>query len=246
MGSPSARLNTPEHLRSLADSGLEFLFAPGRAAPGVADPAPGREQGGGPTVRRSARPAALNQDASSRPGPAGRHPSAVSQPSAGPKPSGGPPPVRANPGFPEPWASYFAKAATSPRIVWTYLELGLDLSGQSDPRRAAALRNLITHLRWPRGTTAFWPVAACIDGALRPDGPMFWKGWGQWNTPHIACFGEDALRVIHPEADPGCVRVFREHVTIHVLPPLAELVNRLPHEQQMAVDVLAALRLGVD
>ncbi|MFH1913151.1 MAG: hypothetical protein ABIK45_02610 [Pseudomonadota bacterium] len=126
------------------------------------------------------------------------------------------------------------------------MELGLDLAGQSDARRAGVLRNLITHLRWPRGTTAFWPVAALRDGALEPSGAMFWKGWESWRTQHIACFGHEALRVIHPEAEAGCATVFLEHVTIHVLPSLAELVSRLPHEQQMAVDVLSTLRLEVD
>lgn len=123
------------------------------------------------------------------------------------------------------------------------MELGLDLAGQADPRRAGVLRNLIAHLRWPKGTTAFWPVAALRGGTLEPDAAMFWKGWGLWNTPHIACFGREALRVIRPEEDGACRTCFLEHTTIHVLPSLSELVTMLPHEQQMAVDVLASLRM---
>lgn len=121
------------------------------------------------------------------------------------------------------------------------MELGLDLSGQSDPRRAAVLRNLIAHLRWPKGTTAFWPVAALVNGVFEPDAAMFWKGWHLWQTPVIACFGHEALHVIQPQAEAGCTACFLEHTTIHVLPSLTELTAMLPHEQQMAVDVLAAL-----
>ncbi|MUM77614.1 hypothetical protein GKC30_08215 [Pseudodesulfovibrio sp. F-1] len=247
MGSPAARLNTPEHLRSLVDCGLEFLYAPGRAAPVAAEPVSGAARGGAP-LRRPTPPTADNQWAAARPGQGGQPLSTASrqQPPRPAAPSGQSPSATVNPGLPEPWATYFSKAAPSPRIIWTYLELGLDLSGHADTRRSAVLRNLITHLRWPRGTTAFWPVAACHDGALKPDGAMFWRGWEHWRTQHIVCFGHDALGVIHPDAEQGCDKVFREHVTIHVLPPLAELMNRLPHEQQMAVDVLAALRLGAD
>jgi hypothetical protein len=121
------------------------------------------------------------------------------------------------------------------------MELGLDLAGQSDPRRAGVLRNLIAHLRWPKGTTAFWPVAALTNGALEPDAAKFRKGWNLWHTPDIACFGLDALHVIQPQADAGCATCFLEHTTIHVLPSLTELMAMLPHEQQMAVDVLSAL-----
>jgi hypothetical protein len=150
---------------------------------------------------------------------------------------------RAGVSFPEPWASFFARAVDSPRIVWTYMELGLDMAGQTDPRRSGVLRNLIAHLRWPKGTTAFWPVAALKNGTLQPDPAMFWKGWNVWQTADIACFGHEALRVIQPEADATCSTCFMENVTIHVLPSLSRLMTMLPHEQQMAVDSLSALRL---
>lgn len=124
------------------------------------------------------------------------------------------------------------------------MELGLDLDGQSDPKRAAVLRNLLGHhLKWPKGTAAFWPVAALNNGSLQPDSKMFWKGWQQWKTPYIACFGEEALRIILPQAEQGMTTHLLEHVTIHVLPPLTRLVTMLPHEQQLSIDVLTTIRL---
>jgi len=146
-------------------------------------------------------------------------------------------------GFPEPWNSFLAKTPQNPSVIWTYMELGLDLGGQSDPKRSGVLKNLIAHLKWPKGTTAFWPVAALADGALQPDNRMFWKGWEQLKTPYIVCFGQEALRVILPDAQPGNTTYLLEHVTIFVLPSIVQLIPMLPHEQQMAIDCLDAIRL---
>lgn len=124
------------------------------------------------------------------------------------------------------------------------MELGLDLGGHADAKRGAVLRNLLNnHLKWPKGTTAFWPVAALNNGSLEPNNLMFWKGWELWKTPYIACFGEEALKVILPDAQPGNTTYLLEHVTIYVLPPLAKLTTLLPHEQQISVDLLSAVRI---
>ncbi|BCS89024.1 hypothetical protein PSDVSF_22660 [Pseudodesulfovibrio sediminis] len=128
------------------------------------------------------------------------------------------------------------------KVVFTYMELGLDLGGQPDPRRSAVLKNLQAHLRWPKGTINFWPVAALANSTLQPNAQFFWEGWDQWRTPHIACFGEEALKVMLPDSDPSLTTHMLEHVTVYVLPPLAKLVTLLPHEQQMSVDILTGIR----
>jgi len=175
-----------------------------------------------------------------------QQPTQVQQPAPAPQPEVAAQPVMAKPvpqGFPEPWSTFLGRVPEAPKVVWTYMELGLDLGGQADPKRGAVLRNVINHLKWPKGTTAFWPVAALADGALQPDSQMFWKGWELWRTPYIACFGEEALRVIYPEAEPGSTTYLLEHVTIYVLPPLTKLITMLPHEQQMSIDDLRNIRL---
>ena len=122
------------------------------------------------------------------------------------------------------------------------MELGLDLGGQSDPRRSSVLKNLQAHLKWPAGTINFWPVAALAGGALQPDTRMFWRGWELWRTPRIVCFGDEALKVILPEADIRLETYLLEHVIVHKLPPLTRLMTLLPHEQQMSVDSIANIR----
>ncbi|QGY39513.1 hypothetical protein GM415_05055 [Pseudodesulfovibrio cashew] len=124
------------------------------------------------------------------------------------------------------------------------MELGLDLGGQPDPRRSAVLKSTLnTHLKWPPGTAAFWPMSALRQGSLQPDRAMFWKGWEIWRTPYIVCFGDEALRVIHPEGVAGNNTHLLEHVTILVVPPLARLISMLPHEQHLATEGLKAVRL---
>lgn len=123
------------------------------------------------------------------------------------------------------------------------MELGLDMGGQTDPKRSAVIRNLISHLKWPPGTNVFWPAAGLVDGALQPDPTMFWKGWEQWKPSTIACFGQEALRIIQPDADPSNTVIFHNHVTIYVLPPFARLLTMLPHEQQLAIEPLTSIRM---
>jgi len=124
------------------------------------------------------------------------------------------------------------------------MELGLDLGGQPDPRRSGVLRNTLTnHLKWPAGTAAFWPMSALVNGSLQPNKDMFWKGWEMWRTPYIVCFGDEALKVIYPQAEVGGTTYFYEEITIFVAPPLAKLVTMLPHEQQISTELLSAVRI---
>ena len=231
MGSPSARLKTRESLRPWVESGLQFVYCPGGLSRDEIQPVP----------EPQAAPASPSRRA---PQPQGATPV-----SASPQPDSAPvsnqPQAAASRGqdFPAPWAGFLKYTKPTAKVVLTYMELGLDLGGQSDPRRRNVLKNLQAHLNWPPGTINFWPVAALNAGALQPDRAMFWRGWELWRTPYIACFGEEALKVILPDADPGVTTHMLENVIVHVLPPLAKLVTLLPHEQQMAVDGLTTIRL---
>ena len=230
MGSPSARLKTRESLRPWVESGLEFLCRPVSAS--VADASP--EQPAAPTA--SPVQAVNCQPDQPTPPASRREPANVA-------PQQSAPPAAPPADFFGPWAGFLKFAKPSPKVVLTYMELGLDLGGQSDRRRSDVLKNLQAHLRWPPGTINFWPCSALQDNTLQPDPGMFWKGWEMWRTPTIACFGEEALRVILPDADPSMTTHMLEHVIVYVLPPLARLMPLLPHEQQLAVDILTKIRL---
>jgi len=122
------------------------------------------------------------------------------------------------------------------------MELGIDLSGQGDPRRSRLMQDLITFLKLPPRPVAFWPVAEFRDGVLNPDRTMFWKGWQLWRTPHVVCFGKDALGVMLPDADPGLTTHMLDHVMVHVLPSVEDMISMLPHERHLTVEGLATIR----
>lgn len=67
------------------------------------------------------------------------------------------------PAVPEPalwpgtWAVLRQRTAPAP-LVWTYPELGEDLSGHGSKARGDCLRHLITRLALPKGSSAFWPL----------------------------------------------------------------------------------------
>jgi len=241
MGSPSARLNVRESLRPWLESGLEFVYAPGGLTNEVqvesAEAQP-KEQSVASAARADVSTTSQSQPQAGR--PHGR-PSNVQPQTTPPSPSGVP--VRGDANFPAPWSSFLRFTKPDARVVMTYMELGLDLGGQSDPRRRAVLKNLQAHLKWPPGTINFWPVSALANGALQPDTSMFWRGWELWHTPHVVCFGDEALRVILPDADIQAVTHLLENVIVHKLPPINRLIDMLPHEQQMAVDAIANIRL---
>lgn len=240
MGSPSSRLNCKESLRPWIESGLEYVLSPGH---GQMD-----KQVGSPQTASTPQMAPpQNQNFTQSQGQPSQQAQGMQSPQFSPQGQPRTPssPQRTAPapaGFSEQWAGFFAKAPQAPKIVWTYMELGLDFGGQADGRRRAILQKTITYMGWPPGAIAFWPMSSLVDGALQPDKEMFWKGWGQWRTPCIACFGEEALHVILPDAEPANTTYFYEHVTVHVLPPLAKMVTMLPHELQLAVTSLKNIR----
>ncbi|WP_338668813.1 hypothetical protein [Pseudodesulfovibrio methanolicus] len=230
-----------ESLRPWLESGLEYAYVPGgltvEAQPDRVQAIPSAQAAVSATRSGDTPPLQTQPQARRSQG----RPSSAQPQSAPPSPSGLSDRAAAN--FPAPWSTFLRFTKPDARVVMTYMELGLDLGGQSDPRRRSVLKNLQAHLKWPPGTINFWPAAALVDGALQPDTSMFWRGWELWHTPHVVCFGDEALKVILPDADIRAVTHLLENVIVHKLPPINRLVDMLPHEQQMAVDAIVNIRL---
>jgi hypothetical protein len=101
--------------------------------------------------------------------------------------------------WPDPWTAIFAKAPPRPRIVITYFELGLDLTGQADPRRGALWRKLIVDLGLSgKNTVAFWPVALPDENRLTPRIDIFLAGLARLSPGVLAVFGNKAAEVVTP------------------------------------------------
>ena len=93
--------------------------------------------------------------------------------------------------WPLPWPTFFAKTPPTPRLVITYRELGLDMAGQSEPRRRDLWRRLIGEAGLAgKGLVAFWPLALPQGGALAEMPLHFACGVARLNPELVAVFGE--------------------------------------------------------
>lgn len=84
-----------------------------------------------------------------------------------------------------------------PVIVWTYPELGDDLSGKSSTERRRVLQSLMRKLRMPKGSHAFWPYTLSSADAGSPD--IFQAGLHRFNPRTVIIVGD---RVV---ADLACL-----------------------------------------
>lgn len=99
--------------------------------------------------------------------------------------------------WPEDKKSLYGKLAPAPSL-WSYLELGADLTLAPDPRRSEALKKIIGALRLPRGTSAFVPAAlpdSAANNQLKPDSGFFMAGLERVNPKLVIMFGKDALGI---------------------------------------------------
>ena len=137
----------------------------------------------------AAAPAPISQASSARHTPPTRP-----QPAQGPQGSPGAASASLpdNPDrWPLPWPTFFAKTPPTPRLVITYRELGLDMAGQSEPRRRDLWRRLIAEAGLAgKGLVAFWPLALPQGGALAEMPLHFACGVARLNPELVAVFGE--------------------------------------------------------
>ncbi len=110
-------------------------------------------------------------------------------------------PLGADPAaWPEPWPGHLAKAPSRPRLVITYVELGLDLTGRADPRRGNLWRTLIRDLGLAgQGGVAFWPVAVPQGEDLIFAPAFFRAGLARLSPRLVAVFGDKAAAALFPD-----------------------------------------------
>ncbi|SBW04723.1 conserved hypothetical protein [uncultured delta proteobacterium] len=152
--------------------------------------------------------------------------------------------------WPDPWKGWFARITPAP-VLWTYHELGADLTGIGrSAERSAFFKNLIGELGLPKGSSVFWPSAMPVaeggeDAALQPHPAVFSAGLARLRPQVVIVFGEAAM------ADMGLagrIRPFRqEMVEGKLLLCLPEIGALLQNQGQRAssVSLLRAVLLSV-
>lgn len=133
--------------------------------------------------------------------------------------------------WPEPWSGWAAKIAPAP-VLWTYHELGADLTGIGrSAERSAFFRDIIGELRLPKGSSVFWPCAMPVEDSsqnivLQKNSPIFSCGVTYLSPQILVVFGERALDDMDLS---GACAVFRQVMVegklLVLLPEIGDLLG---------------------
>ena len=245
------RPTAPASMPPRADTPSRVASIPGTGKPAPARAATPAQETGEPTPTAPA-PSATNvaDRANSVSATGGQSPTAVTSGSAS-LAFAARHEAPANPAdWPGPWSSWFGRVAPAP-VLWTYHELGADLTGIGRSlERSAFFKNLITELGLPKGSSVFWPSAmpmAEAEGEAAPvaNPAVFAAGLARLGPQVVIVFGEAAL------ADMGLagrIRPFRqEMVEGKLLLCLPEITTLLRNQTQRgsAVSLLRAVLSSV-
>lgn len=151
--------------------------------------------------------------------------------------------------WPEPWRGWFAQTSSAP-VLWTYHELGADLTGIGRSReRSDFFRNLLAELGLPKGSSVFWPSAMPVsaeDPSPVPHAPLFIAGLRLLMPRVVVVFGDAALEDMGFHGVVGQFgQVMVEGKLLVRLPGIEELL-RGDAQRSSAVSLLRALFVGIN
>ena len=121
--------------------------------------------------------------------------------------------------WPPEWREVFSKTRPA-RCLWTYPELGLDLSGAGSSERSVFMRSLISQLSLPKGSSTFWPYSLPTGEGLRTNISVFRQGVQLLSPAVIVYFGSLALQ--ETQAQVNLALPFTQEIVkgrLHVLLP---------------------------
>lgn len=149
--------------------------------------------------------------------------------------------------WPDVWQQRLQKTRPG-RIVWTYWNLGNDLSGVDTPgrqERSAFFQRLLQALQHPQGSHTFWPVClpaavpSAEEAALQANADVFWSGLPRLGARGVVIMGSAAVDAVQL---PGGLRPLQH--TIHRGHRVWVLwdVDNMLHENQRYGQMLAMLQ----
>jgi len=123
-----------------------------------------------------------------------------------------------------PFSDCLTRVKGRPTFALTYLELGFDLCGRSDPARRDLWTGLIAQSGNMSGKTVFVPCAVPEAGALRFDTVSFWECIGRLGPRHLLLFGKDAAEALFPFAQGLGDRWYYRNLTVLLFPETKALL----------------------
>ncbi len=105
--------------------------------------------------------------------------------------------------LPSPWAVFAAKSKPGRALLWTYQELGLDLSGNVNPTRSELIKQIINALNLPAGSSNFWPHSLPLQTSgeqeFKQEPELFHRGFNALEPQFLLVFGETSITAIMPD-----------------------------------------------
>lgn len=142
------------------------------------------------------------------------------------------------------WRLLLDKLSSAP-VLWTYPDLGLDMTGHANAERSALLRQLIAALGLPRGSSTFWPYrlssASSAESAVQA--ACFALGFAKANPKAIILFGAQTPVDTGIAAGPG--RPFTHFLYKGALTLLLPDINALLADAQLVQRAIAFLRAAL-
>ncbi|MFP4048374.1 MAG: hypothetical protein ACLFT8_00355 [Desulfovermiculus sp.] len=111
--------------------------------------------------------------------------------------------VHPDQGFPPPWSQVWKKLRPPYTMVWTYWQLSEDLGPAPCLERQQLFKAILSQLRWPRGSVAFWPLSAFDGQTHTAHLDLFWSGIQALQAELVVIFGTQAFQTLFPDKGPG-------------------------------------------
>lgn len=143
--------------------------------------------------------------------------------------------------LPSAWAELLSRTPRAP-IVWTYPELGMDLTGQGDKHRSQCLRELIGSLGLPKGSSAFWPLRLSLKKDGGPDFSGGEEGGTHGNTTENTAAHDSPPQLGESAYFQHGISVIRPHAIIFFGIPCASLSG---FELPLTASFSLAVRQGI-
>lgn len=143
----------------------------------------------------------------------------------------------------EPWTTYLQRVPNPCTTIWTYWELGGDLSLEPHQGRKAILARLIRKLGWPKGSIGFFPVNEVSGHKPLAKAPMFWAGVKKVGAEHVFSFGRRSLMTICPDRTFRYGSVTLGNVRLHILPELDDLVSEQRDAMFLVWNALSSIKI---
>lgn len=128
--------------------------------------------------------------------------------------------------WPQAFQDYFQKTSPSP-VLWCYESLGDDLFGTPNQERSQCLKRLIGDLRFPKGTSVFWPPAMPGIGSVALSQGVLLQVFQELFPKLVICLGSGPVLGFLSDGDtplPFTQRLVKGHMVVF-LPDFSELVQ---------------------